>query len=74
MNANPFTLGHQYLVETAASQSSHLYVFVVSEDRSFFHTNDRMEMVKRGVSHLPNVTVLPTRDYMVSSATSHRTS
>ena len=69
MNANPFTLGHQYLVETAASQSSHLYVFVVSEDRSFFHTNDRMEMVKRGVSHLPNVTVLPTRDYMVSSAT-----
>ena len=28
-----------------------------------------MEMVKRGVSHLPNVTVLPTRDYMVSSAT-----
>lgn len=26
-------------------------------------------MVKRGVSHLPNVTVLPTRDYMVSSAT-----
>ena len=69
MNANPFTLGHQYLVETAASQSSHLYVFVVSEDRSFFNTNDRMEMVKRGVSHLPNVTVLPTRDYMVSSAT-----
>ena len=69
MNANPFTLGHQYLVETAASQSSHLYVFVVSEDRSFFNTNDRMEMVKRGVSHLTNVTVLPTRDYMVSSAT-----
>jgi len=69
MNANPFTLGHQYLVETAARQSSHLYVFVVSEDRSFFNTNDRMEMVKRGVSHLPNVTVLPTRDYMVSSAT-----
>ena len=69
MNANPFTLGHQYLVETAASRSSHLYVFVVSEERSFFNTNDRMEMVKQGVSHLPNVTVLPTRDYMVSSAT-----
>ena len=69
MNANPFTLGHQYLVETAAQQSQHVFVFVVSEDRSEVSSNDRLAMVQAGVSHLANVTVLPTRDYMVSSTT-----
>ncbi|MGM0213679.1 [citrate (pro-3S)-lyase] ligase [Enterococcus sp. AZ109] len=69
MNANPFTKGHQYLVETAAKKSDHVYVFVLSENRSEFSTEDRMNMVKLGVSHLPNVTVLPSRDYMVSTAT-----
>lgn len=69
MNANPFTKGHQYLVETAAQQSQQVYVFVLSEDRSEFSTADRMEMVKRGVAHLSNVTVFPTNDYLVSSAT-----
>lgn len=69
MNANPFTKGHQYLVEQAAKQSTHVYLFVVSEDCSTFSTKDRMAMVTLGVAHLPNVTVLPTRDYMVSAAT-----
>ena len=32
MNANPFTLGHQYLVEKASSECDFLHVFVVSED------------------------------------------
>jgi [citrate (pro-3S)-lyase] ligase len=69
MNANPFTKGHQYLVEEAAKQSEQVYVFVLSENRSEFSTIDRMEMVKQGVAHLPNVTVFPTNDYLVSSAT-----
>lgn len=69
MNANPFTKGHQYLVETAAKSSEQVYVFVLSEDRSEFSTADRMAMVELGVNHLDNVTVLPTKDYMVSSAT-----
>ena len=69
MNANPFTKGHQYLVEIAAQSSDQVYVFVLSEDRSEFSTADRMAMVKLGINHLENVTVLPTRDYMVSSAT-----
>lgn len=69
MNANPFTKGHQYLVETAAKKSEQVYVFVLSEDRSEFSAADRMEMVKQGVAHLPNVTVLPTNNYLVSSAT-----
>ena len=34
MNANPFTLGHQYLAETAAAQCDTLHLFIVSEDQS----------------------------------------
>lgn len=36
MNANPFTLGHQYLIETAASQCDWLHLFVVSEEGKGF--------------------------------------
>ena len=69
MNADPFTLGHQFLAEEAAKQCDWLYIFVLSEDRGFFRAADRLEMVKRGVSHLANVTVHPTGDYLISSAT-----
>ncbi|MGM0124747.1 [citrate (Pro-3S)-lyase] ligase [Enterococcus sp. AZ194] len=69
MNANPFTKGHQYLVETASKESEQVYVFVLSADDSEFSSSDRFEMVKRGVAHLNNVTVFPTNDYLISSAT-----
>ena len=69
MNCNPFTKGHRYLVETAAAQCDRLYVFVLSEDRSAFSAHDRMEMVKLGTADIPNVTVLPTGPYLISSAT-----
>ena len=69
MNCNPFTRGHQYLITTAAQACDRLYVFVLSEDQSFFSATDRMEMVKRGTAHIPNVTVLPTGPYLISSAT-----
>ena len=44
-------------------------MFVLSEDKGHFSAKDRMEMVKRGTAHLPNVTVLPTGPYLISSAT-----
>lgn len=69
MNANPFTKGHQYLVETAAKTSELVYVFVLSDDRSEFSADDRFAMVQLGVAHLSNVVVLPSREYMVSSST-----
>ena len=69
MNCNPFTLGHRYLIETAASQCDHLYVFLLSEDKSRFSAHDRLEMAKLGTEDLPNVTVLPTGPYLISSAT-----
>lgn len=69
MNANPFTKGHQFLVEQAVEQVDHLYVFVLEEDKSFFKFKDRFELVKKGTKHLKNVTVLPSGKAIISSIT-----
>jgi [citrate (pro-3S)-lyase] ligase len=69
VNCNPFTLGHRYLIETAASQSHRLYVLVVQEDRSEFPFETRFQLVKEGVSDLANVTVLSGGEYCISAAT-----
>lgn len=69
MNANPFTLGHHYLVQQAAAQSAHVIVFVVANDHARFCFDDRLAMVKAGCSSLSNVTVFSGNAYMVSGAT-----
>ncbi len=69
MNANPFTKGHLYLVETALKQCDHLYVFVLSDESSLFSFEERFRLVKEGVDHLSGVTVVPSREYQVSQAT-----
>lgn len=69
MNCNPFTLGHRYLIETAASEVPELYVFVVSEDKSRFGFEERLELVRRGTEDLKNVHVIPSGPYMISKAT-----
>ena len=69
MNGNPFTKGHQYLVETAAKECDFVYLFILSEDKSEFSAETRMAMAKAGTAHLNNVAVLPTGPYLISSAT-----
>lgn len=69
MNANPFTLGHQYLIEHAAGQCDWLHVFVVLEDVSAFSFKERFAMVRDGSRHLPNVTVHPGSAYIISRGT-----
>ncbi|MBE0497044.1 MAG: [citrate (pro-3S)-lyase] ligase [Campylobacterales bacterium] len=69
MNANPFTLGHQYLVTEAAKRSSWLHLFVVKEDASAFAFKDRIALIRQGVAHLSNVTVHEGSDYIISKAT-----
>lgn len=69
MNCNPFTLGHQYLVEYAAARCDVLHLFVVEENRSEIPTADRLVMVQEGTRHLPNVRVHLSGHYMISSAT-----
>ena len=69
MNCSPFTLGHQALVEYAASRCDTLYLFVVEENRSYFSTDVRLRLVREGTAHLPNVRVHLSGHYMISSAT-----
>lgn len=69
MNANPFTKGHRYLVEQAASQVDNLYVIVVKEDRSRFSYVERKAMIEAGCAGLDNVIVCEGSDYAISAAT-----
>ena len=69
MNCNPFTYGHQYLIETASRLVDILYVFVVEENKSIFSFEDRLCMVQNGVKDFPNVVVLPSGKFMISSIT-----
>ncbi|GEO63831.1 [citrate (pro-3S)-lyase] ligase [Companilactobacillus nantensis] len=69
MNANPFTLGHRYLVEQAAKASDYVYLFVVNQDASLFTTEERMDLIKQGTSDLENVKVVSGGQYMVSFVT-----
>ncbi|MBP5211464.1 MAG: adenylyltransferase/cytidyltransferase family protein, partial [Pyramidobacter sp.] len=61
-NCNPFTKGHRYLMETAASRCCLLHVFVLSAEKSLFPAEMRMKMVQRGTAHLDNVLVQPSGD------------
>lgn len=69
MNANPFTLGHQYLVETAAAQCDALHLFLLSEDMSLVPFPVRKRLAVAGTAHLDNVILHDSGPYMISSAT-----
>ena len=69
MNANPFTLGHRYLVETAAKENDTVYLFLLSENAGPIPAAVRHRLVRDGVADLPNVVCLETGEYLISSAT-----
>lgn len=69
MNANPFTLGHRYLVETAARACDALHLFVLSEDASLVPFAVRRRLVQEGVADLPNVVLHDSGPYIISSVT-----
>jgi len=69
MNANPFTLGHQYLVEKASSENDVLHLFIVSDDSSLVPFEVRKKLVIEGTKHLKNICYHKTGDYIISSAT-----
>lgn len=68
-NCDPFTLGHRHLIEYASSHCDHLYVFAVSESGSMFSPKDRLEMIQKGTSDIPNCHVFESDLYLVSRAT-----
>ncbi|SSZ30437.1 [Citrate [pro-3S]-lyase] ligase [Aggregatibacter aphrophilus] len=69
MNANPFTLGHRYLIEQALQQCDHLHLFVVGEDASQFSYTERFALVKQGIADLSDITLHSGSDYIISRAT-----
>lgn len=69
INANPFTLGHQYLIETAAAENDSVHVFIVSEDASLVPFAVRKQLALAGTAHLDNVIYHDTCNYIISRAT-----
>lgn len=69
MNCNPFTLGHQYIIEKASAENDIVHVFIVWEDCSSFPSEIRYRLAKEGTKHLSNVILHKGKDYIISNAT-----
>lgn len=69
VNANPFTLGHQYLIEKVAAENDIVHLFIVSEDASLVPFAVREQLVKAGTAHLSNIVYHRTGSYLISSST-----
>ena len=70
MNANPFTLGHQYLLSQALEQVDHLYVIPVGEEGQAFPYAERRAMISAAVTPgQDRVSVLEGSAYAISAAT-----
>lgn len=69
MNANPFTLGHLYLVEKACAENDVVHLFIVSEDASLVPFTIRRRLIMEGTSHLSNIVYHEGGPYVISSAT-----
>lgn len=68
-NLNPLTRGHRALIRRAASECDTLHLFVLSEDRSLFSAEERLEMARRVTAECGNVLVHPGGRYIISAAT-----
>ena len=66
VNCNPFTNGHQFLIEKAAAENEIVYLFVVEEDLSAFPFLVRWELISKGIAHLKNVVMVRGGMYIVS--------
>ena len=69
MNANPFTLGHLYLIEKASQENDLVHLFIVSEDKSIVPFDIRKKLIMEGTKHLKNIIYHDTGYYIISSAT-----
>ncbi|CDF98686.1 [citrate (pro-3S)-lyase] ligase [Avibacterium paragallinarum] len=69
MNANPFTLGHRYLIEQAVVQCDYVHIFLVEEDASRYAYADRLRLLKKGIGDLRTAIIHPSSSYIISRAT-----
>ncbi|MCI8609964.1 MAG: [citrate (pro-3S)-lyase] ligase [Firmicutes bacterium] len=69
MNGNPFTLGHQYLIEKAALENDMVHVFVLSEEVGPIPFAIRKRLICEGTSHLSNIMIHDGGPYIISTST-----
>lgn len=69
MNANPFTLGHRYLVEQARAACGVLHLFMVSEDVSLVPFSVRKKLILEGTKDISGIIYHEAGSYIISSAT-----
>ena len=69
VNGKPFSRAHRQLIETAARQVDHLYVFVSAEDGSALPFPVRWRLVVDGVRDIANAVVLDLAHYRIGAAT-----
>lgn len=69
MNANPFTLGHRYLLEKACAKAEAVHVFVLSEACGPISPAVRKRLVELGTADLPRIILHDSGPYIISSAT-----
>ena len=67
MNANPFTLGHEYLIKQASVRVDNLVVIPVKEDVSLFPYSERLDMIRKGCAGMASVA--EGSDYQISATT-----
>jgi len=69
INCNPFTLGHEYIIEYASKNCDLLHIFIVEEDKSVFPFEIRYKLVKEGISKFSNIILHRSGNYIISSTT-----
>lgn len=69
LNANPFTLGHKFLIDQALQYVDHLIVFLVENDKSFFSFNQRFRMAKNALKNYENISLVKSGPLIISQAT-----
>lgn len=69
MNLNPITNGHLHLIEKAANENDILYIFILSNNKSWVPFEKRFQLAIKSISHLQNVFLVKGGDYIISSTT-----
>lgn len=69
MHCNPMTRGHLHLIEQATKECAFVYLFILSEETGDFPAAARKRWVEEATSHLENIHVAGTADYLISHAT-----
>lgn len=69
MNANPFTLGHRYLIQQASKENDVVHLFLLSEEAGPIPYAIRRKLVEEGIADLPNIVIHESGSYIISSST-----